>query len=194
MVTNGWDGRDVPFLPDGILEKEITPESIRAEHGNVPDDLVEFIMKDALRVFAILSLTIDTPEIIVKAMGLILKKREKLNDTKLPIPRCPPEPEDGEEDDYVLYDVDEDDEVFSRMRIENFYDKQWSVLSPVISNSSERYLKDDCTSQHIMPFTSHEDMQAHGAFSQIFKVTIHPNHFEDALGHWVGFLPLNAAS
>jgi len=178
------------FLPEGVLDEEITLESIRADLGDLNDGLNNFIANEAQKVFAILSLSIDSPETIATAIRLIFERRDILDDKKLPVPRPPPEPEEGTEEDdadisYVLWDIDPEEKVFTRMRIENFYDRQWSVLSPVISNSPERYFNEHCTSQHIMPFTSYVDMQTQGAFSQIFKITIHPKHFEDALGNWV---------
>jgi len=65
--------------------------------------------------------------------------------------------------------------IWNQLKIVNFRDNQWKCLAPVFVQQKYSY---DLKAQCIFPFTSDGAVPKDGAFSSVYRVTIHEDHHE----------------
>ncbi|KAJ3538687.1 hypothetical protein NM208_g5803 [Fusarium decemcellulare] len=75
-----------------------------------------------------------------------------------------------------LTKLDPKEKLWTPTMISRFSENQWKFLAPVLSTANPNY---DLHLWSILPFTSKEDSHKHGAFSRVFKVKIHEDHYQD---------------
>jgi hypothetical protein len=64
--------------------------------------------------------------------------------------------------------------LWSKVKLRDFYSKQWQLLVPVFSPTSYDYQLDgDC----ILPFKLHKTMHKAGAYSSVYRIQIHQDHW-----------------
>ena len=65
--------------------------------------------------------------------------------------------------------------IWKPLKLETFYERQWKVKAPIFSPREYDY---DLPAESIFPFTSHGAVPKDGAFSSVYRVTIHKAHNE----------------
>ncbi len=164
------------FLPEGCIDKLITEDAVMRELGITPEakeieknrKLLDFILKDGRKIFAILLVSQFKGDDLQKAIAQF--RRNKIGDISLPIteetkikvpffnpPKRPKKPWDTRS-------------------IRSFCIEQWLFLAPVFS--SER-LNLELHANDILPFTGQGSDVKSGAFGKVYQVTVHPQHYTE---------------
>jgi hypothetical protein len=63
--------------------------------------------------------------------------------------------------------------IWDLLKIDNFKDRQWRCLAPVFAQNQYDY---DLEAERIFPFTSDGAVPKDGAFSSVYRVTVHKDH------------------
>ncbi|KAF2500445.1 hypothetical protein BU16DRAFT_247175 [Lophium mytilinum] len=146
-----------------ILEQMDVDEPIEEEHNL----LVDYILRGAKKIFAI-SISIgleDAP--LRKAMSFF--KANGFNDEKLPITH-------RQLDHLASLEIGvKVRKIWSRVRISQFFDKQWEFSAQIFSTAEFNH---DLPQKSILPFTSMKKV-AKGSFGGVYKTQIHSAHFVD---------------
>lgn len=183
FCTSNFDGSDRDYLPEGCLDSLITAKSIKCELDKFTQDLHRlktedsrrktremytddfrqelgrWIQNNAPRTFATMVHCGLGPLYLLMSMQ---KCREtKFDDHKLPIPTPDSLPESW------------NTSIWPRHKLRDFYDKQWKFLAPVFLKDKYHY---DCKKNCIFPFTRENVPPRYGAFSTVYKVTVHEKH------------------
>lgn len=164
------------FLPAGCIDELISREAISRELENNPTldprhfdivegltgKIVDFVCGGAKKVFATAVLSGLRGEDLETAMELFMV--ESFTDESLPVRQ-----ETFEE---LFSGLD----AWSRLARHRFCQEQWKFLAPVFSRQT---FKLDLVPEHILPFIEKNRELREGAFSQVFRVQIHPAHQTD---------------
>jgi hypothetical protein len=65
-------------------------------------------------------------------------------------------------------------DLWNRVKLDNFRDKQWKCLVPVFSG--DRYTHNLRYDNYIFPFTKENENPKIGAFGFVYKVRVHSDH------------------
>jgi len=156
------------FLPEGLLDDLITEESVRTVLAIRlrRKKLIPYVTLRAKKIFATWLATnvSGNPSRLRKIMAMFEKKG--IRDEHLPL-----------EASHPIFLTPSQGDQFCR--------NQWQFLAPVISTEKKNGIQNSNTEEYnmpkstMLPFTS-KDTVAEGAFGQVSKCEIHPNHFKDA--------------
>ena len=178
-------GNDKYFVPEGCLPLVVSKEAIRWELEDDDlewtqdlDGLVEFIQSRAMKVFAIAVRHVGLePSTLRKAMMLFRGGPSgAFTDDCLPVrPQ-----EEGKVHVLANFDANIRRPIWTGPRIDTFCEYQWRFLSPILHVATETKYNHDFAGACIMPFTK---LCAagfdRGAFGEVSKYAIHPNHLHD---------------
>ena len=183
FVRSTFDSRTQDYLPEGQIAELVTVDTIRQELDldnldastasrfgqSRQAELLEWIILSASKLFAICVECGIRPRRNILATFLRFKKYA-FGDHSLPIP--PPEDNRGptatNSSDLIFHE-----QVWTRLNLYNFYDKQWKYLVPVFGTDQYDY---DLASNCILPFSKSTKNNKAGAFSTVYEVKVHPNH------------------
>ncbi|KAK4171486.1 putative Serine/threonine-protein kinase [Triangularia setosa] len=155
------------FLPSGCIEILLTPDAVRRElhlsdDPEMEEEVVNFVMKSAGRLFVTSLLAGLTEQNQQLATAMIQFDFKSINDDSLPLPDNAFVDEDGE----FL-------EPWTEVSRRSFRRNQWTVLVPALSESDpELDLDPDC----ILPIVEKSRAGESGAFGDVFQVRIHEKH------------------
>ncbi|KAF1832274.1 HET-domain-containing protein [Decorospora gaudefroyi] len=183
FVSSNFQEPPRDYLPATCIPKLVTKKKIEAELKKIeemespfrevyPHDarerLATWICEHAPKCFAI-TLQCDPKDAVYLLLSMAIFEDLKFHDGLLPLadrqlPTPPPE---------HPYDYDEVSQVWTKLKIWDFCDKQWRCLVPEFSPEQYNYnLPDEC----IFPFTKLSVTPKVGAFGTVHKVLIHPDH------------------
>ncbi|KAF2627583.1 HET-domain-containing protein [Macroventuria anomochaeta] len=182
-VKSQFGKRSDHFLPRGELDRLITRDSILAEleikeeNADEAEDLIDFILQKARRLFAIV-VYIRLPRV---EDAMLLFQANDFHDARLPIEEWTRDVfeaklrENIEHPFIVMQGVlrRRRDYIWSRSYIYDFQKRQWEFLAPIISTEETN----DChNSNAILPFITQYTNLAEGSFGVVSKYAIHPDH------------------
>lgn len=156
----------------GLVTKTAVERELRRapQHSSYPlDTIVEWIVGDASKVFAITVQCHMDPEFFLASM--INFYNVYFDDEALPIadPRAtdPRAPRPSRSEAFPSH-------IWADQRHDEFFQFQWTCLAPVFVAEQYEY---DLRSQYILPFQKALDTDPRsGSFSSVFKVTVHKDH------------------
>jgi len=164
------------YLPENAIKELIVQRTIEQELDKIersPKDqtakwnrerrsqLATWIRIKAPKVFAITIQCDFEPSHLLLAMAIFQKGG--FTDEKLPIDDKPPS-------QHLFVP-----QIWNQLKIVNFRVNQWKCLAPVFIQQKYGY---DLKAQCIFPFTSDGAQPKDGAFSSVYRVTIHKDHHE----------------
>ena len=157
------------YLPEKSIDRLITRIAIENELMKVDYDsesrsqLAVWIVDNARKIFAIAIQCDLEPQHLLLSMRLF--RKYGFTDTRnLPIQP----PENGTLSLEVFHP-----QIWTRLKLSNFYEKQWKFLAPVFFQDKYDY---DLVADYIFPFTLIEAIPRDGAFSSVYRVSIHEDH------------------
>ena len=187
FVVSEFDGDGRDFLPEGSLDSVMTRDNILQEleskdgSGKKNNDIVKFILEHpyAKKIFAIIvSLDCREPRKMMKSL-MSGAEKQGLDDRCLPIDD-PRSPDTGERHTLRLSSLGKS---WTETFIGRFYREQWRFLAPVFTVATEDHkAHQDFKAPCIMSFTKRYDDEENlskGAFGQVNKCKIHPDHLID---------------
>lgn len=160
------DDRKQNFIPSGVVNQIVTRKSITEELGAAEDDLINFILRSAKKLFTISLICGLNNRKLKKAM--VHFKNGCAVDEQLPVdipldrtphPWFPSTP-------------------WSKLKKTEFLNKQWMLLAPVFPAG---FVKLNLKQEHIFPFTFVDKETKEGTFGAVYQVTIHEAHQEEPL-------------
>ncbi|CZR49169.1 uncharacterized protein FPRO_12602 [Fusarium proliferatum ET1] len=165
---------ETTFLPESEIKSLVAPDKIKLLLPNAKPELVDFICKDAKKLFLTASLHHGNLQDI---MGTF--KGHGMTDKYLPIRDLTSEDRYCDVHTEGLQRVCSHEkalEAFHRWDahdVWNFYNDQWKFCAPMLNM--------ECISQefhpkHILPFIKKGTTQKDGHFSTVFEAVIHPSH------------------
>lgn len=167
---------DRQYLPENAIKEVVVQAAIEQELDKVEiyskefaakwnrrrrSELATWIRQKAPKLFVITIQCDFDPSRLLLAMAIFRKCR--FTDKSLPVVDNP-----------TSQDVFSS-QVWSELKILNFRDNQWKCLAPVFVQRKYGY---DLKAQCIFPFTSDGAVPKDGAFSSVYRVTIHKDHHE----------------
>ncbi|KAM7185615.1 hypothetical protein V8F33_012293 [Rhypophila sp. PSN 637] len=187
------------FMPEGKLSKILTRDMVRKilrsgcdsdsdsdrersdpepeEGGPELEDLVDFVVPKAIKVFTITLLIDIRGQKLHKALDLF--RRHNFSDNNLPIQHIHgsgTKKESADQHEFKRMKLG-----WRTLKIRDFYDKQWTFLAWVIeAATSERGSSKDLEHPHIVPFTEKIGIGCdRGGFGQVSHYRVHPKHLDD---------------
>ncbi|KAL2672193.1 hypothetical protein Neosp_012894 [[Neocosmospora] mangrovei] len=166
--------REQKYLPEGSVERLITPSSIREELSDIPiepellDNLISFIVTRAKKVFTI--------TILSQLSGLDLYNAIKtfqdvgFDDDKLPV--LPDRHAD------LMSAAFKGRRLWNAVRKEAFLTDQWGLLVPVFTKPQ---LMHSLQESAILPLERVSSAFKGGTFGDVYEATVHPAHMDDEL-------------
>jgi hypothetical protein len=176
FVTATFHDPNRAYLPENAIKELIVQAAIEQELAKIErypteltarwdrerrSQLATWIRNEAPKVFTIAIQCDFEPFYLLLAMFMF--QRHGYTDDRLPMVDNPPC-----QDTFPP-------RIWSDLKIDNFREKQWKCLVPVFAQKKYDYdLKAEC----IFPFTSDGAVPKDGAFSSVYRVTIHKDHHE----------------
>lgn len=166
--------REQKYLPEGSVERLITPFSIREELSDIPiepellDNLISFIVTRAKKVFTI--------TILSQLSGLDLYNAIKtfqdvgFDDDKLPV--LPDRHAD------LMSAAFKGRRLWNAVRKEGFLTDQWGLLVPVFTRPQ---LMHSLQESAILPLERVSSAFKGGTFGDVYEATVHRAHMDDEL-------------
>lgn len=191
LVISNFDDRSPKYCPRGVLESLLTRDAIQealfpmqedqflhdGELSTADKKFLDLIEESAKRVFAIalLSSQIDCDRMREALRILIVKNHFTDKDVpiKNPIRANAANPKAKPKWPKAFMEWELEEQSIST----RFYDTQWSFLSPTFVKGVNKDVP--LHSKHILPFQRQMTISTPGAFSRVYQVLIHPNHFLD---------------
>lgn len=142
------------FIPQLSLSPALSKDAIRdalrdaGMHLYHLDEVVEEIVTDSVKIFAVLVL-IDQVNHISK-----LSERGELHDRRLP------------------FSIDILEKQLLLTFPKDFYEKQWELATPTFHRGT---INKFINGRFVLPFTEEQQI-GEGAFGNVYKITLHPNH------------------
>ena len=163
-----FDNRPRDFLPEGRLVEIITDASVLEElwgeeddpDDNKDQDLVDFILKVAIKLFAIALVSQVRGSKLRTAMEDF--KATNYGDKDLPVTMDPTQKPSAFRS-----------KLWKKLVYRNFLENQWIFIAPVFQ---EGRFKLDLAPEHIFPFIWVDNETKNGTFSEVFQVKIHELH------------------
>jgi hypothetical protein len=165
---------EADFLPESEINKLITTDKIKLLLPNAKPDLVDFICKDAKKLFLTASWHLGNLQDIMSTF-----KDHGMTDERLPIRDLTSEDKYCDFHTEQLQQVCSHDEALKAFHswethdVWTFYNDQWTFCAPILDmgcSSLEFHAK------HKLPFISKGTSQKDGHFSTVFEAEIHPSH------------------
>lgn len=157
------DGCDRYFVPEGPLIELMTKERVQKAISDTADietfqvgELVDIILKGAIKVFAILVLLKGEEALILRFVETDGFQKTAL-DARLPLHRS-----------QIQALVPED-------AVDDFYEKQWEFVVPFFSKAIIHRVMDHSAR---LPFVLDTDTGKEGGFGHIYEIQIHPEYHE----------------
>lgn len=175
------DGTKHKFLPEGVLVKYLTAESVRRKlEEDIPsndiDDLVTFIVSHARKIFATLLLLDFEGDRLCKAVRHFRDHRtgskvSPITDSFLPITEAKIK---GKEVSFF----EDRKPPWKLTNVSGFCEQQWTFLAPKLppKRSQGQLLKVDALT--VLPFIEAKHIDA-GAFRDVYRVMPCPSHIRD---------------
>jgi len=174
---SAWNNTE--FLPEGSFDELINRKEVQVELPNIPSELVDFICKEAKRVFAtMLFCGLDEQELISTIESF---QNHVVTDALLPIPfesaeSCQKEKDSWCSNNSALH-------AFHCLpwrssSVITFCEAQWKFLAPVFT--FEKFSEAALQPSYILPFISTKQA-FQGPDSDLFDVEIHEDHQEIVL-------------
>jgi hypothetical protein len=171
-----FDTKSESFLPAGKIDELVNLEAIQerleedkgsSELDDEEMELVKWIHREANKIFAIVILVELQTALSETLRSMKYFKKQGFNNSSLPIKD--PRQSSGEK-----WNCPEtfDSRIWKKVRVSNFYEKQWWFLAPVFIKDYRYNLESD----HTLPFIKKDQHLREGAFSFVHKVTIHHAH------------------
>jgi hypothetical protein len=174
LITNEMDGKD--FLPDSAPGRIVTREAILSTFrpnltSKVTEDLIEFILRDAKILFILTaSVLAAAKERVLEVMELF--RVHAFKDTNLPLTRDYSSPK------LAKFGALFSNPFWTKWYTRQFYKEQWHLLAPVFTRHDSAYnFAADC----VLPFEWKNKAIKEGAFSQVYQVDIHRDHYQGEL-------------
>lgn len=183
FATSDYDDDKKNFLPEGCFDVLVTYESVVEELGlekvylednHGANDLVEFILRKAKRLF-ITALFIhfpDPPPLLSQVMSIF--KEVDFDDTFLPIT-----PSDRLKAPFFKDGTDNVRAPWTYSKINSFCKHQWSFLAPVFHRMDHMNLRPE----HILPFLKprRDVFYRYRQNSSYRQIRVHPDHLLDPI-------------
>jgi hypothetical protein len=182
LFTSDFDGSDRPFLPEQQLSQLVTLKTIVSELGRFEEylgmiqeharenrrqeynpefrqRLATWIFHNARRMFATMIHCNLNPLFLLLSM----QKCHDLHftDANLPLSNLTEPPQGWNRS------------IWTEAKRQDFWDKQWRFFVPVFEPGRYQY---DHEYNCIFPFIKFNEPPRIGAFSVVYKITIHPDH------------------
>ncbi|KAF4493514.1 serine threonine kinase [Fusarium agapanthi] len=165
---------ETSFLPESDIKSLVTPDKTTLLLPNAKPELIDFICKDAKKLFLIASLHHGNLQDI---MGTF--KYHGMTDKRLPIRDLTSEDRYCDVHTEGLQRVCSHEKALEAFHgwdahdVWNFYNDQWKFCAPILNM--------ECSSQefhpkHTLPFTEKGTTQKDGHFSTVVEAVIHPSH------------------
>jgi len=164
------------YLPENAIKEVLVQAAIEQELAKIErfpieqtakwdrgrrSQLATWIRTKAPKVFAITIQCDFEPSHLLLAMAVF--QTWGFTDERLPIDEKPPSQQ-------IFLP-----QIWNQLKIVNFRENQWKCLAPVFVQQKYGY---DLKAQCIFPFTSDGAQPKDGAFSSVYRVTIHKDHHE----------------
>jgi hypothetical protein len=149
-----FDKSHPKFLPAGILDHTITDETIKTSLGiacptQEENELISYIRTRAKIVFATAVYSKLNANKVMRWF-----KAQNLDDSDLPFaPQSDPQ---------------------LRCWLDEFCEDQWKFIAPIFSTAKDSH---DLEEGHILPFISRSAKVQSGSFGDVYRYTIHKDHF-----------------
>lgn len=175
--------REQKYLPEGSVERLITPSSIREELGDISieseilESLIDFIVTRAKKVFTI--------TILAQLTGLDLYHALKtfqdvgFDDDKLPV--LP------DRHAHLMSAAFKGRRLWNAVRKEGFLTDQWGLLVPVFT---KQRLMHSLQESAILPLERVSSTFKAGTFGDVYEAKVHPDHMDDELFKASGPFPI----
>lgn len=190
LVGSEFDKTDRSFSPEGSIDKHITKASIItalwADSSEPPvDDLVDFILRDAKRVFAIAICSGLEDNKLRRAMEFF--KSRNMTDKGLPFSKARWEERaegpsglsghvGSSPHSYGSVNNAHYKDLWPKIKIDKFCKQQWAFCAPVFIIGK---INHDFERDTVMPFTKKDTISmAQGSFGSVFKCQVHTSHLK----------------
>lgn len=185
FCSSNFDGAERDYLPERCLYSLIAQDAVVEELAKFQEDmlewdasdradfsrkyndsslhkLAEWILANARRAFAVAIQCNLRPLHLL--LSMVIFKDSEFTDEDLPLadPRITRAPSEKWAED-----------IWTPRLLRDFYGKQWTCLVPVFSPDNYQL---DLPQNYIFPFTKEDENPKVGAFSSVYKVSIHPEH------------------
>ncbi|KAF2714315.1 hypothetical protein K504DRAFT_528668 [Pleomassaria siparia CBS 279.74] len=180
FVSSNFHDPARKYLPTESIGNLVTKEEILKELGRIEkgpqrkdafvqkfnqavrQELADWITASAQKTFAIcITLTLRPRDLL---LSMAFFKSYEFNDESLPLQ----EPQSSPPDQHPF-----NPKIWTPLRLEDFYEKQWRYLAPVFSPAEYNY---DLSCNCIFPFTKDHASPKVGAFGSVCLVKIHKDH------------------
>lgn len=149
------DSHQREFSPEGTLRRIITINSVWEELANTEEELVDFVLQDAQKVFAIAVFSAIRGDELKETLRKL--KEHNVKDQNLPIRSSRAEQHPCFRDLFSQYE---------------FLKNQWSFLAPTFGD-----IDIVLDLEAVFPFTEVErQTSTEGAFGTVYEVTLHESH------------------
>lgn len=164
------------YMPEGSLQGLISKQSVIREFSRYGSfsgrrranrDLLEFILERAKTVFAISLFAGVNSNQLKRAMMVF--KSNSFDDSRLL--RESPDPRDPQKLPWSELN-------WTMVKLLNFSDTRWKFLVPVFQEDKIKY---ELESRSILPFTLAKEGCKQGAFSNVWKISIHESHLKEPM-------------
>jgi serine/threonine protein kinase len=165
---------ETDFLPESNIKSLVMADKMKLLLPNAKPELIEFICKDAKRLFLIASLRHGSLQDI-----MVTFRHHGMTDKHLPIRDLTSEDKYCDVHNEGLQRVCSHEKALEALHgweahdVWDFYNDQWKFCAPILDM--------ECSSQefhpkHILPFIEKGTTQKDGHFSTVFEAVIHPSH------------------
>ncbi|KAK1749398.1 hypothetical protein QBC47DRAFT_151925 [Echria macrotheca] len=167
------------YWPEDVIETLVNEEQVRWELGQAKkrfkEELVQFILEDARKLFAIAAVVESNRDWLLQAMEFF-RKHDRFRDKNLSA-------EVGEPPRCLVTDelIRMDSELWKRDKARKICEQQWVALAPVLSTEKANY---DFDHRARLPFKTVSHVAMGGTFSIVHKVEIHRDHLKDPSNHF----------
>lgn len=191
LWQSNWNGTN-ELVPEGVMRDLLTKTTIRqllcaSRRGRIDDVLVDFIVERAKRLFTLTILINQEDYKLVDYMSFF---RDNGYEDSVLMAGTNFESADVQTNQFSHFKQEtmqsfQNKHLFQAFPSREITEKQWQVLTPVFSTEINCYYFDG---RVVLPFRkvkTGSKRPMRGAFSEVFKVEIHPDHFIDS-GNQVG--------
>jgi len=170
-ITSNFPAGAAQYWPNTLIRQLVKRRVIRSELDKsiqaYDQELVDYILKDAGRLFTISALIDSDRTWLLNAMNFFRKYHFQDSELSAEVSaKCLVKE--------ALSSLDS--KLWSRGRASRICEMQWKVLVPVISTEIDNY---DFHAKAILPFTKLRTVDGGGAFSTLSHVEIREGHFKD---------------
>jgi hypothetical protein len=178
VATSNFDYAPRPFWPEGTINDLIKRDVVRREldkaNESYGDELVDFILNRAKKLFAITTTVDSRPCWLLKVMKFF--QSHDFGDSSLSAEIANNGGSTINSTSLNKRLATLDPKLWRPAMRSKFCEAQWKALAPVFSTAKSNY---DFGLNTILPFTEINRNIKSGAFSRVYKVSIHRDHFKD---------------